>query len=73
MAAPQQQVLEAIRRQCDSVEERFPDYRREALAMLADVIALERARPHDIVNQLEAKFEALGNLLLRRTAAEEAV
>lgn len=71
MPAPQRQVLEAIRRQCEKVEERMPGYRKELLETLAEVIHIERGHQKtatNVVQQIENKCEAVAELLLRRRA-----
>ena len=66
MSAPQRQVLREINAQCEKAEERFAGYRGELKATLADILAIERARPHNVVQQIEAKLEALGDLVTRK-------
>ena len=66
MSAPQRQVLEVINAQCDKAEERFPGYRGELKNTLADILAIERTKPHNVVQQIEAKLEALGDLVTRK-------
>jgi len=69
MPAPQRQVLETVRSQCERSEERFTGYRKELLDTLAEVLHIERVHKTsatNVVQQIEGKCEALADLLLRR-------
>jgi hypothetical protein len=70
MPVPQQLVIDTIRAHCERVEERYPDYRKELVGYLADIIGIERASPRNVVQQITAQLEAFGELYHRKLSQE---
>lgn len=70
MPVPQQLVIERIRARSDQTEEHYPGYRKDLIGYLADILSIERAAPHNVVQQAEAQLEAFGDLHHRRVAGE---
>jgi hypothetical protein len=68
MAVPQQLVIERIRARCEELDERYAGYRKDLVGYLADVLSIERAAPHNVVQQVEAQLEAFGDLFHRKSA-----
>lgn len=68
MSVPQQVLIEAIRQRCEQLDERYPGYVKDLVGYLADVLAIERAEPRNVVQQVEAQLEAFGDLYRRRAA-----
>lgn len=68
MSVPQQVLIEAIRQRCEQLDERYPGYVKDLIGYLAEVLAIERAEPRNVVQQVEAQLEAFGDLYRRRTA-----
>jgi hypothetical protein len=68
MAVPQQLVIERIRARCEELDERYTDYRKDLVGYLADVLSIERAAPHNVVQQVESQLEAFGDLFHRKSA-----
>lgn len=70
MASTQKQLLETIKQQCQSADERFPDYRYQLFAAVADILATERSHrdhPTNVVQKITDKCEALGDLIARES------
>jgi len=68
MSVNQQHLVEILRGQVGALEERTPNYRRELLDTLAEIIVLERTnriRRIAIQQDVRAKCEALGTFLSR--------
>lgn len=68
MSVPQQVLIEAIRQRCEQLDERYPGYVKDLIGYLAEVLAIERAEPRNVVQQVEAQLEAFGDLYRRRAA-----
>lgn len=66
MGAPQRQVIESIREEVRSVEERFEGYRGELLAVLDDILRLEQQHPHNVAQQINQRITSLGELIARK-------
>lgn len=67
---PQQLVIERIRERCEELDERYPGYRKDLLSYLAEILSIERAAPHNIVQQVDAQLEAFGDLVHRKSEHE---
>jgi len=68
MPAEQGELLEILKRQCDAAPARYKKYHKDLFDTLAQIVAVERANrtaPGNIVQQIEAKCEALAELVLR--------
>ena len=63
MGAPQRQVIEAIRDKVNNIDERFNGYRTELLEVIDEILMLEQERPHNVVQQIQRRISALGELL----------
>lgn len=68
MPVPQQLVIERIRARCEELDERYIGYRKDLVGYLADVLSIERAAPHNVVQRVEAQLEAFGDLFHRKSA-----
>lgn len=71
MSVPQQLVIETIRERCELLDERYPGYVKDLIGYLAEILAIERADPHNVRQQVEAQLEALGELYARRVSGGE--
>lgn len=67
MPVPQQLVIERIRARCQELPERYPAYRTDLVGYLAEVLSIERAAPHNVVQQVEAQLDAFGDLFHRKS------
>ena len=65
MLVPQRQLLERIRQHAASMTERYPGYHDDMIKALADIIAIEKARPSDHVLQVAQRAGLLGDLIAR--------
>lgn len=63
MGAPQRQVIEAIRDKVNNIDQRFDGYRTELLEVIDEILMLEQERPHNVVQQIQRRISALGELL----------
>lgn len=68
MSVPQQVLIEAVRKRCEQLEERYPGYIDDLTGYLADVLSIERSQPKNVVQQVEAQLEVFGNLYRRRAS-----
>jgi hypothetical protein len=64
---PQVALMQVVTEQLGSVDERFPGYRNELMATIAQVVELERERPKAFVQKIGDVIQALGDLLARKT------
>jgi hypothetical protein len=64
-------VLDATKRQCDLVDDRFVGYRHELLVKVADVLGVERARPGNVVQKIEDQLNALGDQIWHQSLSNE--
>lgn len=67
MPVPQQLVIDTIRAQCERIDERYPGYRKELVAYLAEILSIERAGPKNVVQQVGRQLDAFGELYRRRS------
>ena len=67
MPVPQQLVIERIRARCEELDERYPGYRKDLVGYLAEVLGIERAAPHNVVQRVEGQLDAFGELFHRKT------
>ena len=68
MAAEHGQLLQILKQQCESAPVRYKSYHQDLLDTLAQVLSIERANrtaPGNVVQQIEAKCEALAELVLK--------
>ena len=65
-AAPQNQALEVIKNKIMQVDERYDGYRHDLTGALYDIVALETDRPFNIVQQINRRFVALGEILAQK-------
>lgn len=72
MSVPQQLVIERIRAKCEELDERYLGYRKDLLSYLAEILSIERAAPHNVVQQVDAQLEAFGDLFQRKSGPEAA-
>lgn len=72
MSVPQQLLIDTIRKRCELLDERYPGYVKDLIGYLAEVLAIERADPKNVVQQVEAQLEAFGELHARRVGASGA-
>ena len=72
MSVPQQVLIEAIRQRCEQLDERYPGYVRDLIGYLAEVLAIERAEPRNVVQQVDGQLEAFGDLYRRRASEASA-
>ena len=70
-AAPQNQALEVIKAKVMQIEERYGGYRRDLIATLHDILALESDRPHNIAQQVSRRVAALGESLIQNEGKAE--
>lgn len=70
MSVPQQVLIETIKQRCEQLDERYLGYVKDLVGYLAEVLAIERADPRNIVQQVEAQLEAFGDLYRRRAVGE---
>jgi hypothetical protein len=69
MSPEQGQLLQVLKQQCASAPDRYKNYQEDLLETLAQVLSVERANrtaPGNVVQQIEAKCEALAELVLRQ-------
>lgn len=71
MSVPQQLLIETIRERCEQLDERYPGYVKDLIGYLAEILAIERAAPHNVKQQVEAQLEAFGDLYDRRSGGGE--
>lgn len=71
MGAPQRQVIETIRDKVANIEERFDGYQAHLLAVLDDILRLERQRPHNVAQQINRRITTLGELLAKKREPEK--
>ena len=64
MGAPQRQVIETIRDKVNRVDERFEGYRAELLELIDGILRLEQQRPHNVVQQIQRRINALAESLI---------
>jgi hypothetical protein len=67
MPVPQRLVIERIRARCEELDERYVGYRKDLVGYLAEILSIERASPHNVVQQVEAQLQAFGELFHRRS------
>ena len=72
MSVPQQVLIETIRQRCEQLDERYQGYIQDLIGYLAEILAIERAEPRNVVQQVEAQLEAFGDLYRRRTTEADA-
>jgi hypothetical protein len=68
MSVPQQVLIEAVRKRCEQLEQRYPGYVTDLVVYLAEVLSIERSQPKNVVQQVEAQLEAFGDLYRRRSS-----
>lgn len=68
MSVPQQVLIEAVRKRCENLEDRYPGYRIDLIGYLAEMLSVERSQPKNVVQQVESQLEAFGDLYRRRTS-----
>jgi hypothetical protein len=68
MSVPQQVLIETIRQRCEQLDERYLGYLKDLIGYLAEILAIERDDPRNIVQQVEAQLEAFGDLYRRRAS-----
>jgi|TARA_Y100000031_G_scaffold108889_1_gene119817 hypothetical protein len=74
MTVTQRALLDTLKENVDSVEERYDGYRIDLLHHLADILNLERehvARATRIQQKVTDKTQALGALLRQNATADE--
>ena len=65
-AAPQKKALDVIKTRVMNIDERYDGYRRDLIATLHDIMALESDRPHNIAQQISRRVSALGESLIQK-------
>ena len=68
MSVPQQVLIEAVRKRCEQLDERYPGYVNDLVRYLAEVLTIERSEPRNVVQQVEAQLDAFGDLYRRKSA-----
>lgn len=67
MPVPQRLVIERIRARCEELDERYAGYRKDLVGYLAEILSIERAAPHNVVQQVEVQLQSFGELFHRRS------
>jgi len=71
MSVPQRQVLERIRAHTQQIDLRYPEYRDDLIKALADIIAVQKAKPSDHINRVEQRATQLGDLIASHESPEK--
>jgi len=70
MPVPQGLVIERIRARCEELDERYTGYRKDLVGYLAEVLTIERAAPHNVIQQVEAQLQTFGDLFHRKSGGK---
>lgn len=70
-SAPQNKVLEVIKKKVININERYDGYQTDLTEALYDILALESDRPHNIAQQISRRVTALGEHLVKNEGEME--